>query len=244
MSALWFICIKIRNLGFVDVGWAFSFSVGGLVILCTSPIKMDQLILTLIYCFWSLRLSLHLFKRVFSHHPLEDRRYIQLRENWAHRLKLFSFIFFQAQAFLVALLSGPLIFNQIYSSGTMDGIKWAGTLVWLCGIWGETISDLQLKKFVSAPNNKGQVCNSGLWRFSRHPNYFFEWLTWVGYFIFLSSTPWGWTMVYCPIMMLFFLLRVTGIPATEAQSLKSKGVLYKAYQDSTSAFVPWFPKKR
>ena len=92
------------------------------------------------------------------------------------------------------------------------------------------------------PATKGRVCSVGLWRYSRHPNYFFEWLIWVSFFFFALPAPWGWTTILCPALMLFFLLRVTGIPYTEEQSLRSRGLAYRQYQRSTSAFVPWFPK--
>ena len=82
----------------------------------------------------------------------------------------------------------------------------------------------------------------GLWRYSRHPNYFFEWLVWVAYCVFAWPSPWGWATIYCPLLMLFFLFRVTGIPMTEEQALRSRGDDYRDYQRTTSAFVPWFPK--
>ena len=89
---------------------------------------------------------------------------------------------------------------------------------------------------------RDRVCSAGLWHYSRHPNYFFEWLIWVSFFFFAFPAPWGWTTILCPALMLFFLLRVTGIPYTEEQSLRSRGLAYRQYQRSTSAFVPWFPK--
>jgi steroid 5-alpha reductase family enzyme len=92
------------------------------------------------------------------------------------------------------------------------------------------------------PANRGKTCRAGLWRYSRHPNYFFEWLVWVAYFVFALASPWGWATVYCPALMLTFLFRVTGIPATEAQALKSRGDDYREYQRTTSAFFPWFPR--
>ncbi len=86
------------------------------------------------------------------------------------------------------------------------------------------------------------VCDAGLWRYSRHPNYFFEWLIWVGYAVWACASPWGWTGLLSPASILFLLLRVTGIPMTEAQSVRSKGDAYRRYQARTSAFVPWFPR--
>ncbi len=109
---------------------------------------------------------------------------------------------------------------------------------------GEGLADSQLKRFRAQPENRGQICQAGLWNFSRHPNYFFEWLVWVGLFIFALGSPLGCATLYCPALMLFFLLRVTGIPLTEELSLKSKGDRYREYQQTTSAFVPWFKKRQ
>ena len=106
---------------------------------------------------------------------------------------------------------------------------------------GESAADRQLEAFRRDPANRGKTCRVGLWRVSRHPNYFFEWLVWVAYFVFALASPWGWVTIYCPALMLFFLFRVTGIPATEAQALKSRGEDYRQYQRTTSAFFPWFP---
>lgn len=105
---------------------------------------------------------------------------------------------------------------------------------------GESVADRQLDRFRRDPANKGRVCRVGLWRVSRHPNYFFEWLLWVAYFTFALASPGGWLTAYCPALMLYFLFRVTGIPTTEAQALRSRGDDYRECQRTTSAFVPWF----
>jgi len=115
-----------------------------------------------------------------------------------------------------------------------------GFLLWVIAICGESLADRQLDAFKANPANRGKVCESGLWYYSRHPNYFFEWLIWVAFFLFALPAPWGWATIVAPALMLFFLLRVTGIPYTEQQSLRSRGAAYRQYQRSTSAFVPWF----
>ena len=99
-----------------------------------------------------------------------------------------------------------------------------------------------LAAFKRDPANQGRVCAAGLWRYSRHPNYFFEWLIWVAWALFALASPYGWLAILCPLLMFYFLFRVTGIPATEAQALRSKGEAYRRYQETTSAFVPWFKK--
>jgi len=99
-----------------------------------------------------------------------------------------------------------------------------------------------MKRFKSDPANKGRVCDTGLWHYSRHPNYFFEFLVWVGFAIASLDTPHGWITLLCPVLMYYFLTKITGIPLTEEYALKSKGDAYREYQRTTSAFIPWFRK--
>jgi steroid 5-alpha reductase family enzyme len=112
-------------------------------------------------------------------------------------------------------------------------------------IAGESLADWQLSRFRSQAANRGQVCNHGLWRYSRHPNYFFEWLHWWAYVCFaISNWPWGCLTLLGPLTMWYLITRVTGIPPTEAQSLKSRGEAYRRYQQTTSPFFPWFPRNQ
>jgi steroid 5-alpha reductase family enzyme len=117
-----------------------------------------------------------------------------------------------------------------------------GLALWAVALAGEALADKQMSRFKAAPSNAGAVCRTGLWKYSRHPNYFFESLVWWAYFLFAAAAPTGWVTLYCPLGMLYLLLRVTGIPETEAQAVRSKGEAYRAYQRTTSAFVPWFPR--
>ena len=139
------------------------------------------------------------------------------------------------------LRGGPCTLDASASSGPLGlGITGiAGIALWITGLVGESIADAQLSRFRRNPANRGQVCQEGLWAWSRHPNYFFEWMVWVGYAVFASGAPWGWTGWLSPLLMLHFLLNVTGIPMTEELSVKSKGEAYRRYQRTTSAFFPW-----
>jgi steroid 5-alpha reductase family enzyme len=107
----------------------------------------------------------------------------------------------------------------------------------------EWLADRQLTLFKKEPENKGLVCQLGLWRYSRHPNYFFEWLVWVAFFVIACSSEYGIWTIYSPLLMLFLLLKVSGVPLAEKQSLQSKGDLYRQYQATTSEFFPWFRKE-
>jgi len=124
------------------------------------------------------------------------------------------------------------------SSGNIHPLEIVGALIWLTGLLGETVADQQLKSFKRDGNNKGKVCDLGLWGWSRHPNYFFEWLIWVGYATFALASPYGWLALPLPLLMLHFLLNVTGVKATEEQALRTKGEAYARYQRTVSAFIP------
>ena len=128
-------------------------------------------------------------------------------------------------------------------AGPFDLGDAVGLLIWTISVLGESIADAQLARFRSNPANRGKTCRIGLWNYSRHPNYFFEWLHWWSYVAIAWSAPYGWTTLLAPALMWFFLFKVTGIPATEAQAVISRGDDYKLYQQTTSVFVPWFPKR-
>lgn len=243
MAAVWVVAVRIRNAGIVDIAWALGFAPLALLYrLFGDGEPPRQNLITFMAVAWSLRLGIHLWKRVMGHHPEEDGRYRELRLAVAGHENFFFFWFFQAQALLLALLSIPLLLSNFDPRVHLGVSDFLGFALWMVAILGESLADRQLARFKGDSSNRGRVCDSGLWRFSRHPNYFFEWLVWVAFFLFALPAPWGWTTVFAPAMMLFFLLRVTGIPYTEQQSLRSKGDAYRAYQRTTNAFVPWFPK--
>ncbi|MBK9772272.1 MAG: DUF1295 domain-containing protein [Candidatus Obscuribacter sp.] len=125
--------------------------------------------------------------------------------------------------------------NQINYPGNW---QYLAICIFVLALAGEGLADSQLESFKKDPANRGKVCQSGLWQYSRHPNYFFEWLVWVAFLFFVCNYPAGLYSFYCPAMMYFFLTRVTGIKATEEQALRTKGDAYKKYQESTSAFFP------
>jgi steroid 5-alpha reductase family enzyme len=125
----------------------------------------------------------------------------------------------------------------------LSPLEWAGLSLWVVALLGETAADAELKRFKADPANKGKTCRKGLWNYSRHPNYFFEWLIWVAFFLAALASPYGWISLLCPVLMFIFLFKVTGIPMTETQALKTRGKDYRDYQRTTSMFVPWFKKR-
>jgi steroid 5-alpha reductase family enzyme len=243
MTGIWMISVRIHNAGIVDIAWALGFAPLALLYRIYGDGEPSrQNLITLMVIIWSLRLGVHLWKRVMGHHPEEDGRYRELRSAVSGRENVFFFWFFQAQALLLAVLSIPCLLVNADPRLHLGFTDWLGFAVWLVAIGGESLADRQLADFKDQPLNRGKVCATGLWRYSRHPNYFFEWLIWVAFFLVALPAPWGWTTLFAPALMLFFLLRVTGIPYTEQQSLRSKGDAYLVYQRTTSAFFPWFPK--
>lgn len=239
----WLLSLKLDNFSFVDVTWSYALALLAPVYAWLGGgFTQRKLIALTMALLWSLRLGTYLFFRVKRHHPHEDVRYAVLRQNWKAQLARNFFFFFQAQAVLIVLLSVPVLLACLNPAPQLGIVEWIGFIVWLVGIGGEALSDAQMQRFKADPSSKGKVCQVGLWRYSRHPNYFFESVVWWGFWLFACGSPWGWATIYAPAMILYFLLRVTGIPLTEECAVKSKGDAYRDYQRTTSAFVPWWPK--
>ena len=162
---------------------------------------------------------------------------------WGGRAPLYFFLFFQAQASWVVLFSLPFAAAMTAPRVGLDVYDLVGVAVWLMAIVGEAVADAQLARFRAEPSNRGRTCRSGLWRYSRHPNYFFEWTHWFAYVAIAGPTMGAWGAWMGPVVMLAFLYKVTGIPYTEAQALRTRGDDYRRYQAETSAFVPWIPRR-
>ncbi len=241
MSAVWYVQVRTRNAGFVDVAWAALLGCAALYYgAIADGAFLPRILVAVLAAAWGFRLSLHLLHRVLN--ESEDGRYAFLREHWqGNQLKFFGF--FQAQALLVLMFSVPF---YVAASNPRENLSiWMvlGVLVWVVSLTGESIADLQLARFRTNPRNKGKTCRDGLWRYSRHPNYFFEWLHWFAYLLLAIGAPHAWLAILGPIVMLVSLCWITGIPFVEAQSLRSRGEDYREYQRTTSALVPWFPKR-
>lgn len=242
MTALWLLGIRNRNFSYVDIGWSANFAVLALLYATLGdgwPTR--KWVIAAMFSLWSLRLAGHLAGRIIG--EPEEGRYVDLRQRWAHHLNRKFFGFFQLQALLNVVLALPLLIACVNPAPRLHPLEAIGVAIWLIGLIGESLADGQLAAFKRNPGNHGQVCDVGLWRYSRHPNYFFEWTIWIGYAVFALASPWGWVALAMPALMLHFLINVTGVKATEEQALRSKGELYREYQKRTSMFVP-LPRKR
>ncbi len=240
MLALWWLHLRMHNAAVVDVGWTVAIGLQALIAGVMGPGDATRrAIVGTVGVLWSLRLATHLAVRV-SREP-EDPRYTDLRARWGGDLRLKFLAFFLFQGALATLLAGPFFLASADPSPQLHPLLFAGVGLAVLSVLGEGVADAQLRRFKADPRNRGAVCRVGLWGWSRHPNYFFDWLAWFAFVLLALGSPWGWVTILSPILMLYFLLRVTGIPATEAHALRSRGEAYARYQREVSAFIPWPP---
>ena len=242
MLVLWLIHFAIRNAAIVDFGWGFNLALLGVgYAIWGGGFGMRAAMLGVMTAVWGVRLALYLlFDRIIGH-P-EEGRYQELRRKWKTNISLKFLAFYEFQALLCVLMATPFLISAVNPTPRIHWLELLGAGLWLIAIIGEISADSQLARFKQNKANKGRTCQVGLWRYSRHPNYFFEWLIWVSLAIFATASPYGFLGWISPTLMLYFLLKVTGIPATEAQALRSRGDEYRKYQQTTSAFIPWCPK--
>jgi steroid 5-alpha reductase family enzyme len=243
MVLLWLIQRRTGNAGVVDVGWAGT--TGALAVLygiIGEGEFLRRILLAALGGAWGWRLAWHLWRDRVWNQP-EEGRYVTLRENWSPHADRSFFIFYQAQALAAVALSAPFALAALATAKFPSVTDLAAVLVVVIGVAGETLADQQLGAFKKDPASRGRTCRSGLWRYSRHPNYFFEWILWCGFGLLGLAGPWGWVGLAAPALMLYTILFVTGIPPTEAQAVSSRGEDYRAYQRTTSPFVPWPPRR-
>ncbi len=249
-SAAWNWSRQHRNAGIVDVLW--SSSLAALVIWFAFRAEGDiwrRVLLAGATTFWGLRLSWHVLARMRRDGDKEDGRYAALRNHWGERAERNLFFFFQGQA-VASVLLALTVTVLLHNPHRLMFWDFIGLLLIVLAVLGEQAADRQLDRWKANPANRGRTCRTGLWKYSRHPNYFFEWLHWLAYPLMgLVLIPAGmghlWFVTLLgPVVMLWVLLKGTGIPYTEIQALKSRGADYRRYQQEVSVFIPWFPKKQ
>lgn len=242
MAALWLVSVRIRNASYVDVAWALGIAgTAATYALLGNGSSVHRVLVAGLGTVWGVRLGTYLLVRLAGKE--EDGRYQELRRRWAPHASRAFFVFFQAQAGFVLLFSLP--FALVASDdGGVSALVWVGAALALLAIVGEVVADTQLAVWRGSPANVGKTARNGLWGWSRHPNYFFEWLHWVGWAVIALGSPYGWVAIAVPALLLFLLFKLTGIPETEAQSLRSRGDDYRRYQQEVSVFVPLPPRRR
>jgi steroid 5-alpha reductase family enzyme len=237
---------RTGNSGWVDTIWTFSVGLVGAgsalwPVAGASPNARQWLVAALV-AIWSLRLGLHIALR--SAGIKDDPRYAAYAADWGVNAPRKMFLFLQNQGFGSIPLVFAIFLAARFPASTLRLQDYLGVLILFIAIAGEALADAQLKNFRGRPANKGRVCDAGLWRWSRHPNYFFEWLGWLAYPVIAIGPDYGWgfASLLAPLFMYWILVHVTGIPPLEAQMLRSRGDLYRDYQSRTSAFFPLPPQ--
>jgi steroid 5-alpha reductase family enzyme len=247
MALAWVVQQRTGNSGWVDAIWTFAVGLVGTIGALWpageggGPNARQWLVAALV-AIWSLRLGLHIAVR--SAGISDDPRYAAFASAWGANAPRKMFVFLQNQAFGSIPLVFAIFVAAHVAGGSLRGQDYLGALILLGGIVGEAVSDAQLNAFRGKPDNKGRVCDVGLWRWSRHPNYFFEWFCWLAYPVIALSPgySWGWASLLAPVFMYWILVYVTGIPPLEEQMLRSRGDRYRAYQSRTSKFFPLPPR--
>lgn len=250
MALAWLVALRTGQSGWIDAIW--SFAVGGAGIAAAlmpidgrEPVPERQYLVATLAAVWSLRLGFHIVARTAA--GGDDPRYAQLRREWGEDFprRLFSFLQIQAAA---ALLLASAIFVAARNPSPALGIgDWLGLAIMMAAVIGEGVADRQLSRFRGDPANRGKVCEAGLWAYSRHPNYFFEWLAWLAYVAIAvdlgGDYPWGYAAIAAPLFMYWLLVHVSGIPPLEAHMLRSRPQAFRDYQARVNAFWPG-PQRR
>ena len=250
----WRISLRSQKVAWVDFFWVSSFLIVPWVLALSQYLAEGRSLLgpffeekkhfwwlALLFSVWSFRLSWHLFWRLRKH-P-EDPRYLALKEKWADNLPMKTLWLFLFEAFLVLILSLPLFIVFSVTDPSWHWSQLVAVSLFILGLVGETTADRQLKNFKAKQQGGGRVCDVGLWKYSRHPNYFFELVIWTSFAVYGASFPLGFWAVVPLIIMAILLIFVTGVAPSERQALASKGDLYRAYQQRTSMLIPWPPKE-
>jgi steroid 5-alpha reductase family enzyme len=251
MAGAWTVQQRTGNSGWVDTIWTFSLGLVGagsaLWPVAGAAPNARQCVVAALVAIWSLRLGVHIARRTAG--ITDDPRYAAFAKEWGVDSPGKMFIFLQNQGFG----SIPLVFSIFVAARfPHDALRvqdYLGALILFIGIGGEALADAQLKRFRTDPADNGRVCDAGLWRWSRHPNYFFEWFGRLAYPVIAISPeyplsyPWGWATLLAPVFMYWTLVYVTGIPPLEAQMRRSRGDRYCDYQSRTSRFFPLPPQK-
>jgi len=229
-----------ENAGIVDVLWSIGLAASAVANgVLGAGAAAPRIMVAALGGIWGARLALHLGRRVRG--EPEDGRYHALRGRWGNNpFKWFGL--FQFQAALIPLFSIPFAAAAANPGTTM---LWAaiGVGIWLLSVGGESLADRQLARFRANPAHRGKTCRAGLWRYSRHPNYFFEWLHWFSYVALAIGAAAGWYSLSGPLLMYVFLRWISGVPYTEAQALRTRGDEYREYQRTTSVLIPWWPRQ-
>ncbi|WP_020674672.1 DUF1295 domain-containing protein [Geopsychrobacter electrodiphilus] len=243
MSLMFALAMKLKDNSIVDIAYGLAFVLVGwcLYIAADSGHVRQDLVLALM-TIWGLRLAAHISLRKLGEEG-EDFRYRQWREAWGKTFIWRSFLqIFMLQGAVVFLVALPVLLVINQPGGELTWVDLLGSLIWFIGFTFEAVGDWQLLRFKAAPGNRGQIIQTGLWRYTRHPNYFGEAALWWGIFLISLGSPHGVIGVISPMLIGFLLLKVSGIPMLEAKYARNPE--FENYKERTSGFFPWLPKER
>lgn len=246
MIGLWLVYRWVlRNASLADVGFCAGLGLVavGLSLLTTGDMNRRMVVAAMVTVY-AVRLAVYIGRNRILRAP-EDQRYQLLRRRWnsqGGRAECWFFLYFLGQAAAVAIFSIPMLVLMSNPAPLWNVWEVWGCVIWALGTGGESVADSQLNRFRRNANNSGKTCRQGLWKYSRHPNYFFEGVHWCAYVVMSIGLPDWWLTLVGPVVMIGALLTVSGIPLAETQALASRGPEYREYQRTTSAFIPWFPR--
>ena len=247
MALAWVVQRLTKISAWVDAFWSFGVGLGALYAADSVPVlNARSYIIGGLIGFWSLRLGLHLVRRALQGH--DDPRYAALAEKWGSKAGLLLFVFLQIQAVTAAVLVLAVRICAVKTNSEPDIFDLIGAAIIILGLAGESVADRQLAVFTRQNKGEKVVCDRGLWAWSRHPNYYFEWLVWVGVGLMAidpntGPLSYGWAGL-APLMMYRLLVHVSGIPPLEAHMRRSRGQAYDDYAARTSAFFLWPPRSK
>jgi len=245
MAAAWFWAMRTGKSGLIDATWSVAVGAAcfaaALWPLFPTDLTMRRLLVAAMATAWSARLGSYIFARNLG--ATDDPRYAELKRGWGGGAPRQLFLFLQAQALAGWPLAGSALLAAHVPNRTLGVGDAVGALIFVVGLAGEATADLQMARFRARPGNRGGICETGLWAYSRHPNYFFEWLCWLGYAViaadFSGRYPWGWLAFAAPGTMYWLLVHVSGVPPLEAHLARSRPAAFNAYSARVNAFWPW-----
>ncbi|MGD8752968.1 MAG: DUF1295 domain-containing protein [Anaerolineales bacterium] len=244
MTALWLISLRLRDASIVDIFWGAGFVITAWVYFALTPdgYLVRKWLIALITTIWGLRLTIHIFVRNWGHG--EDFRYQKWRQEGGAKWWWQSFFkVFLLQGVLMWIISAPLLAAQVSASpARLVWLDFVGLIAWVIGFFFEAVGDWQLVRFKANPENKGKLLKTGLWRYTRHPNYFGDALQWWGFYLIAAAAGGIWS-IFSPILMTLLLRNVSGVTMLES-TLKDSKPGYREYVETTNAFIPWFPREK
>ncbi len=239
MSLIWLWYRITNNPSVVDVGWASGLTLSGMIYLCQNTLSVRTVLLGAALLIWGMRLGGYLWWTRIRQKQV-DKRYTALSQSWRVKKPLGFLIHFQLQGIFIFIVSISWYFIALNPAKNINVTDLIGLIIFVCSLGLESLADLQLLLFKKS--QPGKVCNQKLWRFSRHPNCFFEWLIWCSFTLFAISSPYGVLSLFSPFALYLIMVFIT-IPITERESLKSRGQAYIAYQSTTPKFFPKIPER-